>query len=437
MPIRDIVLTIIVFGSLPFIIRNPAFGIIMWCWMGFMNPHKLCWGFSTHFYYAQLIAISTLISILISKESKTIPWTRETIFLLLFILWMFITTLFAFNQTGAWYQLDKVWKIQLMIFMTLMMMRTPERVNALVWVTVLSIGLYGIKGGIFTIMTGGQYMVLGPAGTFIGVRGGIALALNMTLPLMRYLQLTVKMKWMRYGFTIAMVLTALAVIGTQSRGALLGIIAMGGFLILKTRKKFLYIIVAGIVAFSIVSFMPTEWHERMGTINTYEEDGSAMGRINAWWFAWNLASDYPITGGGFECFRGWLFDRYAPEPDNVHDAHNIFFEVLGEHGFVGLFFFLSLMVMTWRSGTWIIKNVGKFDDLKWMSDLARMIQVSIVAYVAGGSFLGLAYFDYYYHLIAIVVLCKSIILKRIEAEVTLDVPADQNIELPLTEPVRT
>jgi len=410
---RDIFVTLIILGSLPFILRRPFVGVLVWCWLGFMNPHRLCWGFARDFQFAQIVAITTLASILLNKEPKQIPWTRETKVLLLFIIWMFITTFFALNPAGAWGQWDKVWKIQLMIFVTLMIVRTPEQLKALVWITALSIGFYGVKGGIFTITTGGVHTVLGPSATFIGVRGGIALALNMTIPLMRYLQLNTQQVWVRRGLTAAMVLTAFAIIGTQSRGGFLGAIVVGLFLTLKSRKKILYTALAVIVAASIVSFMPAEWGERMGTIQTYEQDASAMGRINAWKFAYNLASDHAIFGGGFECFRGWLFDQYAPNPDDVHDAHNIFFEVLGEQGFIGLFLYVLLLLFAWRTGSWTISNAKNNPKTKWMADLASMVQVSIAAYVAGGSFLGLAYFDYYYHLIAILVLTKIMLEKEL------------------------
>ena len=92
------------------------------------------------------------------------------------------------------------------------------------------------------------------------------------------------------------------------------------------------------VLFALVVFpvIPEKWHERMSTIGTYQEDRSAMGRVNAWHFAFNLASERPLTGGGFSAFTNDLFIRYAPDPFDVHDAHSIYFEVLGEHGFLAL-----------------------------------------------------------------------------------------------------
>jgi probable O-glycosylation ligase (exosortase A-associated) len=159
---------------------------------------------------------------------------------------------------------------------------------------------------------------------------------------------------------------------------------------------------------AIASIMPQEWYDRMNTIETYQEDKSALGRINAWWTAYNVAVDRP-TGGGFEMFRYPVFKRYAPEPENVHDVHSIYFEVLGEHGFFGLFLFLLLLALTWLKCNSIIRLAKKDPKLRWSGDLAQMIQVSMIAYMASGAFLGLAYFDYIYHLIAITVVTAHLI----------------------------
>jgi probable O-glycosylation ligase (exosortase A-associated) len=131
--------------------------------------------------------------------------------------------------------------------------------------------------------------------------------------------------------------------------------------------------------------------------------------------AFNLAKDRPL-GGGFETFRREMFARYAPDAGNVHDAHSIYFEVLGEQGFVGLALFLALAAMTWFSASWIARNAKLDGNTAWMADLSRMIQVSLVGYAAAGAFLGLAYFDYYYTLVAVVILCKGLLQRHLAAQ---------------------
>ncbi len=79
-------------------------------------------------------------------------------------------------------------------------------------------------------------------------------------------------------------------------------------------------------------------------------DDSATSRINAWTYCWRLAKDYPVTGGGFEAFTPTLFYRYAPNPKDVHGPHSMYFGVLAEHGFPGLFLYLSLLVSVFYPG---------------------------------------------------------------------------------------
>ncbi len=429
---RDIIVTAVIFGFVPFIFTRPWLGVLVWSWIGYMNPHRLTWGFAYSFPFASVVGAATLFAWLISKEPKRIPWTPVTVVLLLFTLWMNVTTPFAFNQDAAWFQWDKVMKIMLMTFVTISIMQTKQRIQWLVWVIALSLAFFGVKGGLFTVLTGGKYMVLGPPGSFIGTNTEVALALIMTLPLLRYLQLQVSDKWVRRAFTVGMILIGLAIIGSYSRGALLGGGAMVIFLWLKSRKKMLLGLILLLAIPPMLMFMPSKWYSRMYTIETYQQDGSAMGRINAWGYAMNMIKDRPITGGGFECWTPDLFARYAPIPDMVHDAHSIYFEVLGEQGIPGLVLYLLFGVLVWRTGTWIIGVTKSREDLKWARDLAAMVHVSMVGYAVGGSFLGLAYFDLYYSLGALLVMTRVVVERQLSIESQAPIESrDAEVELAL------
>lgn len=408
---RDIIVTSVVFGVLLLAFKHPHYGIYLWNWLSYMNPHKLAWGFATSIPFAFMTAIVTLTAYLFSKEPKRMPWTPETILLLIYLGWVTFTTFFAFYPDLAWLQWDKVLKIQVMTLLTAMLITDRKRLDGLVWVIALSFAFYGDKGGIFTIVHGGVYHVQGPATTFVAGNNEMGLALIMTVPLLRYLHLQARNKLIRLGLAASMILTGLAAIGTQSRGALLAAAAMGSLLWLKSRNKAttaIYIIAAaGLVA----AIMPPEYWARMNTIDTYQQDPSAMGRINAWHTAYNVARHH-ITGGGFETFQAPTFQLYAPDPDNVHDVHSIYFEAMGEQGFIGLALFLLIGLTAWRTGSKIIRTCKKDPDRKWAADLAAMTQVSMIGYATGGAFLGLSYFDYPYSLVIILVLTYQIAVKN-------------------------
>lgn len=416
---RDLLVAAIVFGGLAFAISNPYIGVLLWSWIGYMNPHRLGWGFAYNFPFAYIIALVTFISLLVSRKKLDYFWTREMSWLLFLNIWFLVTTVFSLQPDASWEQWNKVIKIQLFIFITLWVMGSREKINALIWVIVVSIGFYGVKGGIFTLTGGGDDHVLGPAGSFISGNTEIGLALVMVLPFVWYLFLHTAQKWARLGLASSMFLIPVAVLGTQSRGALLAIGAIAFFLWLKSSKKLAPLVLILLMIPFVFMFMPQQWHDRMSTIGDYQTDGSAMGRITAWTFAIKMANARPLIGGGFESFHERNYEYYAPglvdRSGRIHypDVHSIYFEMLGEQGYVGLGIFLILGLFVWGNCNKVIKLSRQNEEYKWASDLAAMIQVSLVGYATGGAFLGLAYFDLPYHLLVIIVLVKRILQKEI------------------------
>ena len=422
--LRDIALTLFIAGLLPFILARAWVGVLVWTWIGLMNPHKLTFGFARDFPFALIVGVTTFLAILISSErGRRFPLTPVTATLLGFALWMTMTTFFALYPDQAWTQWNKVMKIQLMVFITMLVMQSRERIQWMVWVTVASLAFYGVKGGLYTLRGGGMGMVIGPPGSFIEGNTEISLAITMIVPLMMYLMSIDHRRWVRFSLGLAVALCAVAVIGSYSRGGLLAILAMGGLLWLKSRKKAgITLMLIAITPF-IFLLMPSPWFERMATIQSYEQDTSAMGRINSWGFAINLANERPLTGGGFDAFQKDAFQRWAPDPNDFHDSHSIWFQVLGMHGYAGLAIYLLLWWLTWRCANDIIRTCRTRPHLRWAGDLAAMIQVSLVGFWAGGSFLGLAYFDLPYILLALLVLTQRVVAAEITSTADVPMPA--------------
>lgn len=415
---RDLFVTLVIFGSLPFILQRPFIGIMVWAWLSYMNPHRLCWGFAYSFPFAQIVALTTLAAMLLSREKKQIPWTRETIVLLMLIGWMFLTTVYSLYPVLAWPQWDKVWKIMLVTYLTMMLINDEYRLKVLMFMIALSLGFYGFKGGIFVLTGGSENSVLGPEGSFISERNSIGLALIMTVPLLNYMRthcnaqvlLTIPVirnfvseRMVRTGLLVGAGLTLVAVIGTHSRGALVGVSCMLLFYLLKSRQKMAAILMLIPMVITLVAVMPDEYFDRMATIQTWQEDKSASERVRAWGNAIDLANERFIGGG----MRALVL--YGGR-----DSHSIYFGMLGEHGWVGLFLFLLLILYTWRSATWIIRQSKPHPELAWARDLAAMLQVSLVGFLSAGAFLGLHYFDLFYHYVAIIVMTRKVVQGRLD-----------------------
>ncbi len=416
---RDIVLLIFFICTIPLIIKRPVIGVIMWVWLSVMNPHRLTYTFAFELPFAAITVALTFFGLLITKDERRLPLTAPVVLLALFTLWMCVAALFPFHPGSGYEMWSRVMKIMLMTFVAFTLVHSKKEIHWLVWILVGSIAFYGVKGGLFTLVTGGNYLVWGPESSFIGGNNEVALALVMTIPLMRYVQMGLKKQWQRWSMTGAMLLCALAAVGSHSRGAFLAIAGMGAFLWWKSRNKFGMGLVLFIVGIGAIGFMPDDWLERMQSIRNYDEDWSAMGRINAWWMAFNMARDR-FFGGGFDIYDFETFARYAPNPLDMHAAHSIYFQVLGEHGFGGLFLFLSVGAFTWFAASDAKRKSKGNPELQWIGSLMDMTKVSMVGYAVGGAFLSLAYYDFPYYLIVIVVATRELALAAHKAKVGRD-----------------
>jgi probable O-glycosylation ligase (exosortase A-associated) len=401
---RTLLLLIIVFWLAALAIVHPYVGVLGWTWVSIMNPHRLTWT-AERFPVAAVIGGATLIGMIFTRDRRNLFISAPSAFLIFFMLWMCTTYWFSFSREGSTDMLARVLKIDFMVLVALTLLYTKRHIVALVWVLVFSIGFFGVKGGLFTLMTGGFYRVWGPPDSFIEGNNELALAIIMIIPFIYFLREQLTRTWQRHAMLAIMALSAIAVIGSYSRGAFLAIGAMLALLWLRGRQKLFLAILVLAGGALLLSFMPEKWHERMDTISTYREDASAMGRINAWHMAVNLSA-HNFFGGGFDIYNNQTFAKYAPNPSDVHAAHSIYFQVLGEHGYVGLTLFMLMWLTTWRSAGWLRKNAGGNPETSWAAILGSMCQVSLVGYATGGAFLSLAYFDLPYDILVLVVLAR-------------------------------
>jgi len=414
MPIRDILLFGILAVAAPLILRSPWIGVIYWVWLGLMNPHRQAWGPAYDFQFAYIAALLTFAGLIFTRDERRWKGGVEVYLLIAFIAWFCLSTLFAFNPDRAVPMLERALKIQVMVFVMLLLFHSKRQVDVLVWTIALSIGYYGVKGGFYTLRTGADVgRVWGPAGSFIEDNNAVGLAIVITIPYVYYLFAEVKKWWVKAGLLAATGLCAVAALGTYSRGAFLAILAMGAVLWWKSRHKLLLGVAAVVAIPFLIAFLPGKWEDRMRGIAEYQTDSSAMGRINAWTTAYNVARDHPILGGGFEFHSPAVYARYAPVPEDYHAMHSIYFQVLGEQGFVGLAIFLAIWFFTWRTSARLAKATKGREELRWAANLVAMVQVSLVGYLVGGTFLNLAYWDLPYYSLAILIIVRDIVQRAV------------------------
>jgi len=411
---RDILVLAIIFGSVPLCFLNPYFGILMWNWIGIFNPHRFTYGFAYNFPVAYVVALPTMAGMIFTKKVNRNIFTRESVLLTLSWIWFTVTIvyastvpLFSHHIEDGFAQLVRVSKVLIVIFLTMLLVTSRERLRNLYLVLGLSIGALVIKGAAFGLRTSGEDRVWGPPDSFLADNNDLALATNMALPILFYLAAEEKRRWLRIVLYVTFICGIFSVILSYSRGALLGLVIVLVVIALTSRHKVLmisFVLICGVLVFS---YAPQKWMERMGAFYHGQIDNSAQGRLNAWQFAIVLTKHYPLTGGGFETFTPDLFERYTPDL-YFAGPHSIYFETLGEQGYVGLALFLGLLGSCLLSLFRLWQKSRRFPSLNWVRPYCCMLWASLLAYMASGAFLPRSYFDFFYTLVASIVILKII-----------------------------
>ncbi len=408
---RDLLVLAIVIPVAILALRRPWVGVLLWTWLSIMNPHRYTWGIAYEAPLAALAAGCTVIGLLMTKDKQSpFQGTPVKIFVLL-AAWITLSWLFGIDIEGDYPQWSKVMKIYFMTLVALSLLKTRLQIIAFAWVTVGSLAILGAKGGIFTVLSGGGYRVWGPPDSFIYDNNHFALALVMTIPLLYMLQQGLEKNWQKWATTLIMLLCAASALGSHSRGGLLAIVAMVLMFWWRSEKKGGLGIGIILTVALLLPFMPDEWWARMNTIQSYEEDSSAIGRLNGWHVATQVALNN-FFGGGMSFQHKIYFNMYGLYNNDTIAAHSIYFQILGNHGFVGLFLFVALWIGTYRWAGWLRKNTPDIPEAHWARILGGMVQVSLVGYAVGGAFLSLAYFDLPYNMMVMVVLARKWVESR-------------------------
>lgn len=420
---RDLIFIAIVVACSIVALRRPVFGLLVFVCFGFFNPQGMTWSWGRSFPFAQFTGIATILGYSFWSEPKRFPRQREA-FLLLALWGVFgISTLFAIYPDIAMARFIHVSKILLMVVLSMSIINTEHRLLLLLRVIAFSLGFYGLKGGFFAVISGGGYMVWGPEESFLYANNAIGMALTMNIPILIYLLKFETNKWLRWMIKAMIFFSYPAVICTFSRGAWLGLAVVTGLMVWKSRRRFMIITVAGILAIVLLPILsqtlPQRVVERYDDLVNYKEEASAESRFWNWEFCKRVGLSHPLTGGGFEYYSKELYAVYFPEfiarwgSQKVWSCHSIWYTIFGEHGFPGLIFWIGLLGSYLLSLRKMRASASRHPEMSWAVHCADMLQSAVLAYMVVGTFLDAAYFDMFYYLIAILVISKEMIARKL------------------------
>ncbi len=390
---RAALLLLILGVSVPACLVSPYYGVLMWYWVSYFNPHRLTWGFTYDLPVAFLVAVPTLIGVLFAKKSLRSLLVLES--LLLIGLWAWYTSTYIYAQrvpmfvghmAEAGYQMSHISKILLMTLVMIVVITSRERLYGVMLISGGSLGLLALKGAIFGARTAGGSRIFGPPDSFLTDNNAFGLAINVCLPILFFLARSERRRWLRLSLYLCFGAGIVTVLLTYSRGGLLGLVGM----------------------------------HRMGRFAEGNLDATANQRLVSWGTAWNFSHDFPVTGGSFDALPDeFIFKRYQPRPlpDGLPSSgpHSIYFQLLADQGFVGLALFLVLIASCFLSLLRVRRTARRVPEASWLVDYTLMIEIALLAFMTSGAFLGFVYLDLIYQMIGTVAVLKILLRKELVA----------------------
>lgn len=426
---RDLFLLAVLPLMLYAIAKRPFIGLGMWIWTALFFPNAWVYGFAQAIRYNLLFAGIAIFGYLAQPKKPKFHLGATGVLILLFFLWTTLSTMMGGgNPDIQWDFWNRFWKIILLFVFVVAIVDDKLHVDFLLWCVVLSVGFYGDLEALKYLASGGGHQIAGLADHVLGDRNDLALGLVMVMPICAYLLHEYGQQsralWLAMLGTIGLLVAA--VIGTSSRGGFIALLALGGYFFMKSERKMVLAAALAVLVLAMSQVVTSEWVARMNTIDTADNDASFMGRVVAWKLSLILATQHPFFGGGFkslEYFPMWSalsqdFGSYSwfytgaavPDTHGSHAAHSVYFQVLGDHGFVGLALYLCILIGSFAKARKIVRVARARHAPDWIARLATALQLSLFAFCIGGAALSFAYFDLTFAIMGLLIALESRIL---------------------------
>jgi probable O-glycosylation ligase (exosortase A-associated) len=419
---KDLLFLLIFLPILVLAVKNPFLGLCGWVWTMMAVPKNMLWGAAGDIRFTYVLALVTIIGMILNKDPlRRLPFKGIFLLMLLFLAHTAISNSLTMGTSHASW---KVWidffKAILLSGLIVSLLTTKNRIETFLFALLLGIGFNIFFEGLKFIATGGAYSIVGIKHSMMTDNNLFALAILMVLPLYMYIIPQVKHKYLKLCFTGLAGLSAVCVIGSYSRGGFIGLVVVGWQIFTKVKRKAVFVLFAVMFASVAVYIAAEKWTDRIQTIEHAENDSSFIGRTTAWKLSVLSAMDNPILGVGQDSMQHYHVWSYYYDDIGMFDfitekntpkskakaAHSIYFQVLGDAGFVGLLIFLTIML----KGLFLARKLSKKGSEDWIRQLGKAIQTGLFVFLISGGLLSFAYYDLLYALISILV-CLDLIEK--------------------------
>ncbi len=419
----------------------PFIMTLAYVWVDIFTPQLVSNGYLNSIPVALIFALAAFATYLV-KDRRDPPKVNAVLILQLCLaVWITITTFtLARNPAFAYDKWTNVIKVVLFAAFIPYVIRTRVQIEAFVLVYLLSIAAHIMPWGMKTFLTGGGYGLslglLRSNSAMLAESSTVSTVGVMIVPLILVMRknsiLIPKGRITNIASFGVIVLGLVAAVGTFART---GLVAAGvGFISmwLRAKRKILFTIMALIMGGIMYSVTSDRWEARVSSVADYQNESSAMARVLVWQWTLKFVQSNPL-GGGFLAYIGNVieFPSENGQPPMIQTSrayHNMFFSVLGDHGFPGLALYVGMLGAALVALQKARRLTHKLEEHVWCAELAQAVQVGLVTMMAGGFFVEIDWTPLVWYLVTM-----SVCLSQYAIRVTAKVPVDPFARRPAPE----
>lgn len=325
-------------------LRSRYAALLMYLWLALFRPQEWLWIDITGLRLSLIVGIVLLVPSLMSGlfPDVTHPLSKGMI---LFLGASLLAQIGAANPDVGWYWIDFTVRLFLTCMLLVTLVENASRLVTVIGVVSASLGFHAAKAGLAWLLGGGEeWFAQGFGGSFPD-NNGYALATVMTMPLLMATAQNAPVAyngallvWIRRVLYIAVPLCVFTVVGTYSRGGFLALSSAALMFILLQRRRFgaLVGLLSVITILLAVVPLPQRYIDRLQSIRTYEEDGSALGRWYFWGVGIKMGMSRPFGVGLRQYEEAYdQYDSSRGEHGEHRAVHSSPVQVFAELGFFG------------------------------------------------------------------------------------------------------
>lgn len=253
--------------------------------------------------------------------------------------------------------------------------------------------------------------------TFMGDGNDFACSLVILIPFALELVLGEQSKAWKIFYGALLAVVVLAIVGTQSRGATLGMITVFGYLWWRSPNKGRGVAALLVAALGLLAYAPDVYFARMKTLKDPQQESSAEARLMAWRAGTAMAMDHALGVGAGNFPNNFPKYRESGAPLRWMTAHSMYFLALGELGVLGLLLVLNFIfgnvLATGKLRARVTKlATGPPEQLAANVRLLNMVTASALGLAVSGAFLSVTYYPHLFMVTGICIAARCLVLRE-------------------------